>query len=449
MRSASRRPWIVRFLATLPAPLVLSLLYAALISVGAVLLWLPGFRVDPLPFSTAFFTATSAVTVTGLVLVDTGSAFTVAGQAVIALLIQLGGLGLMSFAALVLSAFGIAIGMPSRAILREDLDQTPMGGLFRLVGLIFRIALVVEAVGALILALVFVPDLGWARGLWAAVFHSVSAFNNAGFALWPDSLVRYAADPIINLVIPFMFILGGLGFIVVGDLWSKRSWRRLTLHSKLMIAGSAVLILGGWAAVAALEWRNPQTLGTLDGPWAKAMAAWFQAVTPRTAGFNTVDIAGLHESTALVVMLLMLVGGGSTSTAGGIKVTTMVVLILGTVAFFKRRDRLHVFGRSLGTEDVMKVMALTTLSFLLICTALFLLVLGHDGDFLSLGFEVVSAFGTVGLSRGSTGELDLFGQLVICLVMFVGRVGPLTLGFFLARPGRASVRYPAGQVHLG
>ena len=281
------------------------------------------------------------------------------------------------------------------------------------------------------------------------MFHSISAFNNAGFALYSDSLSGYVNDPIINLTIPALFILGGLGFVVVGDLVRARSWQRLNLHSKLMLTGTLSLILLGWVGFAALEWTNPATLGGLPDTASRLWASWFQAVTPRTAGFNTIDTGGMHDSTTLMTMSLMLVGGGSTSTAGGIKVTTLIVLLIGTVAFFRRQTALHAFGRSLGVEDVMKVMALTTISIFIVLAGIFLISISHDEEFLDLAFEATSAFGTVGLSRGATGELDGFGRAVIIAIMFLGRVGPLTLGFFLATHSRPRVRYPKGDVYLG
>ena len=400
-------------------------------------------------FGDAFFTSASAVTVTGLAVVDTGSDLTLIGQAILALLIQLGGLGLMAFAVLLLSALGLPVGLPQRLVLREDLNQRTLGGLAIIVRTIMLVALVCELAGAAILSFVFVPELGWSLGLWHAVFHSISAFNNAGFALYPDSLSGYADDPIINITIPALFILGGLGFIVVGDLVRARSWRRLSLHSKLMLTGTLSLILVGWAGFAALEWTNPATLGGMPDTASRLWASWFQAVTPRTAGFNTIDTGGMHDSTSLMTMSLMLVGGGSTSTAGGIKVTTLIVLLIGTVAFFRRQTALHVFGRSLGVEDVMKVMALTTISIFVVLVGIFLISVSHDDAFLDLAFEATSAFGTVGLSRGATGELDGFGRAVIIAIMFLGRVGPLTLGFFLATHSKPRVRYPKGDVYLG
>lgn len=432
----------------IPPPAILAALYAVLITLGAGLLMLPVATPAPITWSDAIFTAASAVTVTGLVVIDTGSDLTVFGQGVVMVLVQLGGLGLMTFAVLVLSMLGLPVSMSQRMFLREDLNQTSISDLMVLVRGILKVVLACELVGVMLLSVVFVPEFGWAEGLWQALFHTVSAFNNAGFALFPDSLTGWVGNPVVNLTVPALFIFGGLGFIVVTELYERRGWQAFSLHTKLMVVGTLALIVWSVVMFAALEWNNPRTLGALplhDRFW----ASWFQGVTTRTAGFNTVDIGGLHDSTSMMFMSLMVIGGGSTSTAGGIKVTTFIVLLLATLAFFRRRQQLHIFGRSLGPEEVMKVLALTMVSILTVFMAIFLITISHDGDFLDLAFEVTSAFGTVGLSRGATGELDGFGRAVIVAVMFIGRVGPLTLGFFLATRAKPRLGYPASRVFLG
>ncbi|MEQ6249608.1 TrkH family potassium uptake protein [Sulfitobacter sp. HNIBRBA3233] len=430
-------------------PAILAILYALFIFFGALLLLMPFSNTGGLSFSDTLFTSASAVTVTGLIVVDTGSQYTLVGQIIITVLIQLGGLGLMTFAALLLSMLGMRIGMPQRLVLSDELGQTSLSDLLALVRIVAFVAFGVEAVGTALLMFVFVPEFGWAQGFWQALFHTISAFNNAGFSLFSDSLTRYVDDPVVNITITALFILGGLGFVVLADLNERRGWKHLTLHSKLMLVGSLCLILWAFVTFAAMEWNNPGTLGALHGTGARLWASWFQAVTPRTAGFNTLDYAQMHDSTTLVTILLMLVGGGPSSTAGGIKVTTLIVLILATIAFFRRSEKLHVFGRSLGIEEISKVLALTALSLFLVAMGLFLILLTWRGDFLDLLFEVCSAFGTVGLSRGATGDLDTLGRVVIVLLMFAGRLGPLTLGFFLATRSISRINYPKGKIFLG
>ena len=433
----------------IPPPLLLSVLYLALILIGAVVLSLPISVTTPTTFSDALFTATSAVTVTGLSVVDTGTNFTLFGQVAILIMVQLGGLGLMTFAALVLSVLGLPIGLSHHTYLREDLSQTSLDRLVGLVKTILRVVLICELIGAALLLLVFVPEFGLIKGLWFSVFHSVSAFNNAGFSLMPDSLTHWATNPVVNLVIPGLLVIGGIGFSVISDMSQHRTWQRLSMHSKIMLSGTAILTIWSVAVFAILEWNNPGTLGAYPNIFDKLQISWFQGLTTRTAGFNTIDIGAIHDTTALMFVLLMVIGAGSTSTAGGIKVTTFIVLILATIAFFKRHNQLHAFGRSIGLEEVMKVLALTMISIFVIMLGIFLITISHDGDFLDLVFEVTSAFGTVGLSRGTTGELDTAGRIIIGVIMFIGRVGPLTLGFFLARRVPPRISYPASQVYLG
>ncbi len=430
-------------------PLALAALYAVCIVLGAILLMQPVSVTAPIAWNDALFTATSAVTVTGLVVVDTGTAFTMFGQFVIMLLIQMGGLGLMTFAVLVTSLLGYRIGIPQRVYLQNDLNHTSLAEVLSLVSVIFRVVFLFEFVGALLLAFVFVPESGWRDGLWQSVFHAVSAFNNAGFALFSDSFSTWVDSALIGIIIPALFIAGGVGYAVIADVRVHRSWRCLSLHSKLMLSGTVFLILLAWVAFAVLEWNNPATLGGLASNADRMLASWFQATTTRTAGFNTLDIGAIHDSTAAMFMSMMFIGAGTTSTGGGIKVTTFIVLVLATVAFFRRRQELRAFGRSLGPDEVMKVLALTVVSSLVVFTAIFAISISHDGEFLDLAFEAVSAFGTVGLSRGTTGELDGVGRSVIMLLMFIGRVGPLTLGFFLASPTPTRIGLPPGKVGLG
>ncbi|WP_408634361.1 TrkH family potassium uptake protein [Paracoccus onubensis] len=432
-----------------PPPAVLAISYMTLIVLGAAALKLPFMTYGAISISDALFTSTAAVTVTGLAVINTAEMLTFWGHLVILLLIQLGGLGLMTFAVLVLSALGVPLGITHHTYLREDLKQTSYKRLIQLVKTIFRVVLLAEIAGALLLCLTFVPSTGLGPGLWHAVFHSISAFNNAGFSTFPQGLTAYATDPVVNSVIPLLFITGGIGYVVISDIFHQRFWHGWSLHTRLMLVGSAALIVVGVGLTALLEWNNPHTLGAYDSVAARMTLAWFHGVTPRSSGFVTIDTGALHESTSLLYMALMVIGGGSTSTAGGIKVTTLVVMLLATLAFFRRRTEIWAFGRSIGLEEVLKVMALIAIAVVLVFSATFLMLATQDGDFLAIGFEVVSAFGNVGLSRGYTSELDGLGRTIIMMIMFLGRVGPLTLGFFLAARVTPRVRYPEGQVHLG
>ena len=410
---------------------------------------LPVASTDGITWSDAFFTATSAVTVTGLVVVDTGTAFTTFGQGVLMLLIQLGGMGLMTFAVLVLSSLGMQIGLAQRQFLREEMGLASLGGLLDIVWVVFRVVLVCELIGMAIMAFVFVPDFGWREGLWQAAFHSISAFNNAGFSLFSNSLMEYVDSPLIIFTISIQFIVAGLGFAVLSDILVYGKWQKFSLHTRLMLVGTLSLILISCLGYGILEWNNPETLAGLASSGEKFNAIWFEAVTPRTAGFNSMNTAAMQDSTTLMTMILMVIGGGSTSTAGGIKVTTAVVLLLATIAFFRNSGRMKAFGYSVGLQQGLKVMALLTISLFVILAGLFLIVATHDMDFLIAAFEVTSAFGTVGLSQGATSELNDFGRAIICLIMFLGRLGPLTLGFFLASKTTPRIQYPEGTIYLG
>ncbi len=431
------------------ALLVLS--YLAFILLGTCGLLLPSASASnvSMSLSDAFFMATSAVTVTGLIVVDTATELTFMGQLVVAILIQLGGLGLMTFAVLILLSLSASIGMSEKLVLQDDLGQTSLSDLMSLVKTIVKLVVVCESAGAIIMAWVFIPDHGWLQGAWHAVFHSISAFNNAGFSTFPNSLVSYATDPFINGVVITLFMIGGLGFVVVHDIFNNRQWRVWSLHTKLMLLGTIGLITLPLAIWLPAEWGNPNTLGQLDSTADRLLVGWFQVLTTRTAGFNTLDTAAMTDAASLLTVVLMVIGGGTTSTAGGIKVTTFVLLLLATRAFFKRQSEIQAFGRSISFREMIKVLALVTTSLMLIIIALFALVLTQTADFLDILFEVASAFGTVGLSQGLTGQLDGFGRGVICTLMFLGRVGPLIFGFFLATHATSRVRYPSEKILLG
>jgi trk system potassium uptake protein TrkH len=301
-----------------PPPIFLAALYAGLIALGTLALMLPASQAMPFDWGDALFTAASAVTVTGLGVIGVGDHLTLPGQAVVLVLIQLGGLGLMTFSVLVLSALGLPIGMTHSTFLREDLNQTSIGRLLHLVRAILRVVVTCELVGAVVLAVPFVPAHGLGPGLWHALFHSVSAFNNAGFSTFSEGLVPWVADPVVNLAIPALFIVGGIGYGVLMELKRVRRWHRFSLHAKLMLVGTAALIVGGVGGFAALEWSNPGTLGGLDGAGARLMASWFQGVTTRTAGFNTIDISAMEDSTTTMFIALMVIGAGPTAPGGGI-----------------------------------------------------------------------------------------------------------------------------------
>jgi trk system potassium uptake protein len=433
---------------TLPMspPRTLALMFLLLITVGGATLLLPGMTNTPLTPLQAFFTATSATMVTGLAVVDTGTTFTWAGQLVIAAMMQIGGVGTMAFAALALLVSGGRPPLRTQLIVGEAIGQTNFRDLRRVIRLALFVAFLVEGVGALVLTFRFVQDFPFWTAMWQAVFHSVSAFNNAGFGLWADSLTRYGTDPIVTLVISLQIIIGGLGFVVLAD--PKLLRGHASLHTRITIVGTLVLLVGGAVLFWFLEADNAKTLAanSLGG---QALLAWFMSVVPRTAGFNSVDVAAMRDGSTVLTMLLMFIGGGTGSTAGGVKVSTIVIMLAATVAVLRQRDQAVFFGRTLATDVVFRCFAILAISGGTLLIASWLLIITQPLPFLDLIFEAISAFATVGMTRGITDDLNTFGQLLIMLLMFIGRVGPLTLAYTLATATPSRVRYPEAEVYVG
>uniref|UniRef100_A0A7C2HVD5 Trk family potassium uptake protein n=1 Tax=Ammonifex degensii TaxID=42838 RepID=A0A7C2HVD5_9THEO len=402
----------------------------------------------PPGFLAALFTATSAVCVTGLVVVDTGTYWSSFGQAVILLLIQFGGLGIMTSATIFSILLGRHIGLKERLLIRESLSQVNVAGVVRLVRYALLFTVTVEGFFALVLILRLAQDHPWPVNVWYGLFHAVSAFNNAGFDLFGGfrSITGYVSDPVVNFGIALPIIIGGLGFSVVSEVVGRRKWRRFSLHTKLTLLTTAALLFAGMVVFLALEYTN--TLGGFPWP-VKLLASFFQAVTPRTAGYSTVDIGALNPATQLWLCLLMFIGASPGSTGGGIKTTTFILLGLTVWSLAAGREGTEVFRRRIPLAYVLKAMGIFFLAVgWLSVVSLVLLVVEKKG-FLPLLFEAVSAFGTVGLSTGITPDLTLAGRVVIILTMFVGRLGPLTVAFALAQRRRAAFRHPEEQIIVG
>jgi len=397
----------------------------------------------------AAFTATSAVTVTGLVVVDTGSQYTLFGQLIILALIQLGGLGLMTFAVLTALALGFKLRLQHQLVAQEAFNEISLKTARRASSSIAVFALTAEAIGVALLGVFFIPELGWSEGLYQALFYTISAFNNAGFALSPDSLSAYVDHPGISLSVTALFITGGLGYIVIMELFDKRCWSRLSVYVKVILLATLLLNLVATGAILTLEFGNPATLGALDSFWDKLLAAWFQGVTPRTAGFNTLDIGSLTAGTSVLMLLLMFIGGAPNSTSSGIKISTFVIMLAATCSFLRGNLNVSFFKRSLSSETVLKALATATIGMAVVFLGVISLSILVEDEFLDIAFEVVSAFGTVGLSRGTTGELGTAGQLIIMATMLIGRLGPLTLGYTLTVRRKSRVRYAKTEFPVG
>lgn len=446
-----RRPRIRRERS--PSPLVVVWALLVLILTGTLLLSLPfasesGTMTNPL---TALFTATSAACVTGLVVVDTQEHWSLFGEAVILLLIQLGGLGFLTSSTLILLALGRQLTLRDRLLVREVMGEAQLGHALPLLRRIVRYAVAVEAAGALLLALAFLRSESPLVALWYGLFHSLSAFNNAGFDLLGGfrSLAGYRDDTPLVLLITVLIILGSLGYTVVADLWRVRRITRLTLDSKLILATSGALLLVGAVGVFALEVGNAKTLGALSLPQA-AVQAWFFAVSPRTAGFATLNLGDFREETLFFLMGLMFVGGAPGSTAGGIKVTSVAILAAAVISATKGRTHVVAFAREVESSIVMRALTVATLGMVIVLNAALALTITEGFRFIDIIFEATSAFGTVGLSTGITPEQSPLGQLVLIATMFVGRLGPLTLAVALARRAEQSrLRYGEEAVRIG
>ena len=434
----------------LTPPQLLILSYIALSLLGTLLLKLPASTTQPITWVQAFFTSVSASTITGLTVVDTGAHFTLFGQGMLLLLIQAGGLGLMTFGVFLVHLTRGDLSLGNRIAVGDALNHTGQADMRRLLRWLFSFTFVAEGLGTALLALHWVPELGWSRGLYYSFFHAVSAFNNAGFALASDSLSAYVGNPIVNIGISLLFISGSIGFIVVADMMAKRRFRDYALHTKLMLVGTVVVNAVAMMVLLVLEYGNPATLGGLSNVSSKLWGAWFMAVTPRSSGFNTTDTAGLLHASAFFIMGLMFIGGGSGSTGGGIKLSTFIVLLLATRTFFWRQERPVIFGRSISQAVVLKSLAITVVSLFFAMTGTFLLTVTEPNhDFLDLAFEAVSAAATVGLSRGMTTQLSDMSLTILAALMLIGRVGPLTLVFMIAHRRGDRIRYPEGQVNVG
>ncbi len=435
-----------------PAQLVV-IAFAVLIAIGTLLLRLP-FAVDggiDHPGTRhALFWATSATTVTGLGTTDVAT-FSLFGELVLLALIQVGGFGIMTIGSVLALLTSRRVGLRQRMLAQAEIGAVDIGELRFLIGAIAKITVAVEAVIAAILFvhLVAVADAAVGHAAYSAVFHSVSAFNNAGISLYSDNLIRFAGAPLVVFPVSVAFVVGGLGFPVIVDLLRRVRPRRWRLHTRITLLATAVLLAVGPVIVLAFEWTNARTLGPMS-VWDKLQAAWFQGVTPRTAGFNTVDIGSQRESTISIMTGLMFIGGGPASTAGGIKVTTFAVLGFAMWSEVRGDRDVHAFHRRLPHEVVRQALTVALLSVGVVFGSAIALTAMSPFTFTATLFEATSAFGTVGLSTGITASLPAVGQLLLVLVMLAGRVGPVTFVAALALRQRSrAYRLPEERPIIG
>ena len=431
---------------------IIALTFFGLISVGTLLLMLPmsSNTGQSLPLIDALFTATSASCVTGLVVVDTAEYFSTFGQMVIIFLIQLGGLGIMTFATLFSIAFGKKINLQERLRIQESLNQSEVEGVVRLCLRVVKYSLVIEFVFGTMLAAHFFPLVG-TKGIYWGYWHAVSAFCNAGFDLMGGfrSLTMFATDWPVNLIITSLIILGSLGFNVMEDIINKRNFADLRLHSKMVLLTTIALIVVGTGAIWFMEAGNPDTLGNLTTSQ-QVLASYFQAVTPRTAGFNTLPIDKLHESTLFVIIMLMFVGASPASTGGGIKTTTFAVVVLTTWNLIRGKEDLVLFNRRIEDRIIYKAFIILTIGVIWVCVGTFFISYFENARFLNMFFEVMSAFATVGLTVGETQRICDASKIVLILTMFAGRVGVLTFAMALMNRHKVSnIKYPKERIMIG
>ena len=432
--------------------------FVVLISTGTFLLMLPiSTTTSRLSFIDALFTATSATCVTGLIVVETGTAFTHFGQMVILVLIQFGGLGLMTFSTFVVYLLGKKLSIGSRELLQQTFSHLPVLTLKKLVKTIFLSTAAVETIGAIVLTTRFAQTMPLAKAAYFAVFHAISAFCNAGFSLFSDSMIGYRSDFTVNFVLLFLIVTGGLGFVVISEIAFLRTlkFRKLSLHSRLVILTTATLIVSGFVLFFLMEYKN--TLATLD--WkTKIFTALFQSITTRTAGFNSVDIGTLSNATLFVMILLMFIGASPGSCGGGIKTTTFAILMSQIRASFKSRDEINLLYRRIPKDVLSKAISVGFFSTVLVVVFTILLLstelpgLSHQvsrGLFLEILFEATSAFGTVGLSTGLTPHLSPLGRVLIVFLMFIGRLGPITIALAVGNHKKDNFRYATENIMVG
>ena len=438
---------------------IIMMSFIVAIFVGSLLLSLPISAADgkAVPYVDALFTATTATCVTGLVTLPTVSTWSVFGQIVILSLIQIGGLGIITIMSALMILFHKKMGIGDRLLLQDAFNLNSLSGIVRFVKKVMLGTFVVEGVGALLYMTVFVPEFG-AKGIWISVFTSISAFCNAGIDIIADnSLCNYATNPVINSVTSLLIILGGIGYIVWWDVMrviqnpaGRRRFRDLTLHSKIAITATIMLLFGGAVLIFLFEYNNPLTIKEMS-LFDKIQVSLFQSVTTRTAGFATVPQQDLTNATSILCLLLMFIGGSPVGTAGGIKTVTIAVLAVSALATIRNRDEVSMFDRSISREAVNKAVAVTAMSFAIMFLSTLLLSAATERDTLDVLYETVSATATVGLTRDLTPYLNFAGKAVIIGTMYLGRVGPISLALALnsKRKRNNIIKNPTEEISVG
>lgn len=451
MKRNRLRLWLAKHRLKLSATQIIAIGFAALILVGAGLLTLPvaSQNGEGASFLDALFTATSATCVTGLVPFDTGSHWSGFGQAVILVMIEIGGLGFMSIASLVVLLLRRKVGLKQRLVLQQALSLNEMESVVRLQKWVLGGSLSIQAVAALVLFFRFLPAFGAGKALWYGVFHAVSAFCNAGFDVfgYGDSLISFNTDPVVCVTLMLLVVIGGLGFFVWEEVVRVHSFRKFSVYTKLVLLASAVLLIFGTAAFCLLEWNNPATMGGMSVA-DKVLNGFYQSVTVRTAGFDVMGQGALTDGSKGVSMVLMLIGGSSGSTAGGLKTVTMVVLVLFLWARATGRSSVVVFKRTIARDKVLDAMTIFGIMVVLALFGSVFLCAESGVSFTDSLYEAVSALATVGLTTGVTGSLGVASRILIMIYMYFGRVGILTISLGFLMGDQAQERYQYAQTNL-
>lgn len=434
--------------------LLLILGFLMVISVGTLILSTPYVTSsgESTPLFTALFTATSATCVNGLMLVDTGTYFNKLGHVIIMILIQIGGIGIMAFAIIFLQIFKGKLSIKNRLNIQAVYNSNSLGNTLEIIKVIFFISLISELIGTAALSFVFIPEYGINNGLFFSLFHSVSAFNNAGFDIMGNfsSLSNYVDNYIVNITIIFLVLIGSIGFLTIMDIYKKKSIKKLSLNTKIVLLSTGILLLFGTVCFFIFEYNNSKTIGNLNFIQ-KLLASLFLSVTPKSAGFNTIDIPSLTMASSILFTVFMYIGASPTSTGGGLKTTTVIMPILSLISLFKGKEDIEIFERRIPNDLVKKATALICLIFLIALSSIILLSITEEANISQIVFEVSAAINTVGISFGLTPYLSKIGKCIILLLMFIGRIGPLSIimALSLKQNKLSNIKYIEEKILIG
>lgn len=429
-------------------PMVLALGFLGLIALGTLLFKMPFATRSPIGWFDAFFTATSAVTITGLTVIEPATVLSLWGQILLTVLVQIGGLGFVTFAVLAAITLGKRISLQQQVLALEAFNQTSVSRIKQTAFSVLKIAVTIQAIAIFLLSLWWGPRMGYKEAAYQAYFHVTMAFNNAGMSLYDHSLIDFVHDPISVFTLSIMIALGGLGFPVIMNILQKKRWTLLSPYTKAILIGTICLNIIGFLAIWGFEYNNSNTIAHLNA-LEQAVASWFQIISSRTAGLITMEPSQMKDSSVLLIMVYMFIGGGSLSTASGIKLGTFIVLLAALFSYLRHRQEVVLMSRTVPPETVQKSLSLVLVTFALFFFGFLAITIFDNLEFKSVMFEVMSAITTTGMSFGITGELSTPSQFILTILMFAGRLGPLTLVYTLATRRRSRIRYPEGHFQVG